>query len=734
MTRIGKRAKLFGVIILAVLCGAGATASGDGGYDTPRWALATRDYSSAGSSAVLTPGNDTRVNLLLLLADRVPDGRVRSPEPGKAAASFGWSELVAHAGPPPAPVDGDHASQSEDDQWYEPSRCQSNEGGSVAFTAAVRASPNIPAAEKSQLVAAREALDPWHRPVEQYVTVTCGRPDMSKQPLTGIASAGGREFARYLDGAASFYGGEFDDALIHFSTLASATDPWVREAALYMVARARLNAAQQYDEYGDLVEAAKRDQAAIAAAGAAFNTYLRAYPKGRYASSARGLLRRVAWLAGDAPELSRAYGRLLAAQPDLPTAADLTQEIDLKLFSDFGGKQVSGAILLAVADLLRMRKVDPEYGCTGPMSWCFKPITKAEIEVQKAQFGNDTELYDYIRAAEAFFVRNEPREVLQIIPDASHQGRFTYLQFSRQMLRGFALEALSDRNARGFLLDLFGGANRPFQRDALELQLAMHDERSGNLPLVFGPDSRVRSPFIREILLDHIAGPDLLRQQATAAPSRQQREAALYILLAKELRHGLYSNFVTDVRLVPAGSRSDGYFFGVDDMGNYPIEPDAKSASDDQVQRSIPLGVFTRRTGLGGLGCPSLIDTVSVLARDRNSIRARLCLGEFMRDSSLDPFTFDEPLEGGGLASTKPLFPGPAFQRLDVYRSVIADGTASAEEKAFALNRAIRCYAPSRYNHCGGTDVELPQRRAWFNRLKSTYPQSEWAKSLKYYW
>jgi hypothetical protein len=501
-----------------------------------------------------------------------------------------------------------------------------------------------------------------------------------------------------------------------------------------MVARARLNGAQQYDEYGDLVEPAKRDQAAIAAAGAAFQAYLGKYPNGRYAGSARGLVRRVAWLAGDAARLSRAYDEMLGSQHDLPSAADLTQEIDLKLFSDLGGKQVSGPILLAVADLMRMRQVDPQYGCTGPMSWCFKPITKAEIDAQKAQFGNETELYDYIRAAEAFFVRHEPREVLQIIPDASHRSRFTYLQFSRQMLRGFALQALSDRNTRGFLLDLFGGATRPFQRDALELQLAIHDERSGQLPLVFAADSRIRNPFIREILLDHIAGPDLLRQQAMAAPSQQQRQAALYILLAKELRHGLYANFLTDVRLVPAGAPSDGYFYGVDDASDYPLEPNAKRTSDDQAERAIPLGSFTRRTSLGGFGCSNLIETVSTLARDPSNIRARLCLGEFMRDNSLDPFTFDEPIEGGGLASTKPLFPAAAFQRMDLYRSVIADGKATAEEKAFALNRAVRCYSPSGYNHCGGADVELPQRRAWFNRLKSAYPQSEWAKSLKYYW
>ena len=101
---------------------------------------------------------------------------------------------------------------------------------------------------------------------------------------------------------------------------------------------------------------------------------------------------------------------------------------------------------------------------------------------------------------------------------------------------------------------------------------------------------------------------------------------------------------------------------------------------------------------------------------------------------NVDPFTYDDPIDGGGLASSRPLFPGPAFLRLDAYKSVIADRGATPEEKAFALNRAIRCYAPSRYNHCGGTDVEQSQRRAWFLRLKADYPKSPWAKSLKYYW
>ena len=731
--RFGRRVWVAVAGIAALLCGIGAWACAGGDEDYPRWALATKEYSPYGASALLSPGNDTRVNLLLLLADRRPaDGLIRQPEPGKPNALFRWADLAARA----EPAKGDSSGYPED--WREPSRCQSNADGASAFAAAVKASSAVPAGEKAALIAAREAIDPWTKPGEKYEPIACGAP--APDGRTAVSSPAAKEFAIYLEGAANFYAGDFPAAQRDFAALASARDPWVKETALYMVARTNLNAAQQsaFDEYGSLNDPEKRDLETIRGSGRGFDAYLSAYPSGRYTSSARGLLRRVAWLEGDTDKLSARYSTLLAgkgAQEGFADNAELAEEVDLKLFADLADHRVSGPVLLAVADLQRMRQ--PEYECSGRMMWCGKAITEAEIEAQREQFGSDTELYDYIRAAHAFFVRHQPADVVKIIPDAARQQRFTYVQFSRQLLRGLALEALGDRNARGLMLEMFGGASRPFQRDALELAIAMHDEKTGNLGRVFASDSKVRNPFIREIQLERIAGPDLLRQQVKAGLRQQERDAALYILLAKELRHGLYSDFLADVRLVPATAPTEGYFFGAENGSDYPLEPGAKRTSDDQAERVVPLGIFNRRTAVGEFGCPALAQTVSVLARAPRNIRARLCLGEFMRagsEDTLDPFTYDDPIDGGGLASSRPLFPGPAFLRLDVYKSIIADRTATPEEKAFALNRAIRCYAPSQYNHCGGTDVERSQRRAWFMRLKTDYPKSPWATSLNYYW
>jgi hypothetical protein len=141
-----------------------------------------------------------------------------------------------------------------------------------------------------------------------------------------------------------------------------------------------------------------------------------------------------------------------------------------------------------------------------------------------------------------------------------------------------------------------------------------------------------------------------------------------------------------------------------------------------------------RPASLGEYGCGPLAQTVGVLAARPTAARERLCLAEFFRENGFDWWEYDRPLKPGSLGGTRPLFPGTPYSRLEVYKAVIADGSATPEDKAFALYRAIRCYAPTGSNSCGGTDVALAQRKAWYDRLKASYPQSQWAKSLKYYW
>ena len=136
-----------------------------------------------------------------------------------------------------------------------------------------------------------------------------------------IRSASGKAFLAYLKAAAAFYADDYDTA--PFAKLAKSKQPWVREAARYMVGRTWALAAQAnaFGEYGDLVFD-KMDRAALGKAEAALKDYLHDYPNGAYAASAQGLLRRVYWLGQDHVKLAAAYRAQIeqadAAQRNLP--------------------------------------------------------------------------------------------------------------------------------------------------------------------------------------------------------------------------------------------------------------------------------------------------------------------------------------------------------------------------------------------------------------------------------
>lgn len=683
-------------------------ACADGGYG-PSWELAKDSYDPGGSSAMLTPGNDTRVNLLLLLADR-RGTRVRDPaakHEGPRLILFPW--LIMSAATKPAPAD------TADGSWIGPSRCQTNGSGAADFIAALRANRKIPSDEKARLEAARTKF-----------LADCSGKGAPPDPSAATSPAG-KAFEAYLAAAADFYGGRFETALAGFAGLTEAPDPWLRESALYMIARTELNRAQEssFDEYGSLAEHAKREHAIIAAAGSAFAGYLQDYPSGRYASSARGLTRRVAWLGGRQDALAAAFDQQLlrrAAFDGAPTDAAMAEELDLKFLAEGSRDAVRDPVLLAVSDLQRMRC---EENWQTPATDCGPRISRAELDRQAPLFARDRALFDYLRAAEAYFVRKQPRETLALIPDASRQPRFTYLEFSRQMLRGLALQAAGDRNARGFWLSLFPGAVQPYQREALELALAEYEERSGGLARIFAPDSQVRHPVIRQLLLERVAGPQLLRQQARdpAAP-KHERDVALYLLLAKELRYGLYREFLGDIRMLPPDATGDSHWWSA---SNY-------DARFSPTLEPPPLGLLGPKAAVSDAGCPALTVTVGRLAASPTAIRPRLCLAEYFRSNGFDWFDGDSPATGSGLASSRPQFPGKPYQRLEVYKAIIADPRASDDDRALALNRAVRCYAPSGSNSCGGTEVALSQRRAWYNRLQRDYPKSHWAQSLKHYW
>ncbi len=680
-----------------------AEASSDGTC-YPTWSVTSAGFDGCSSVAMLQPGNDTRISLLSMMLD----ARGIAPSTGRLPARS-KDEYYSY------PADAPFFTWDEYRSYYLPadasehvrggSRCNSDESGRQAFIAAVGAARNVGEAERTALVDARKGL-----------TIDCDKGSSAAiapaDLLAQLSGAEAKAFAAYLDGAFAFYEGRQEAARAAFVKAAAGKDAWLRETARYMVARSALNAASEglYDRWGYRDEKVAVDNARVRAAEDAFNAYLKAYPEGRYSDSARGLLRRVYWLGGDFKKLEAEYARLIGetgiAMPGL------VEEIDLKFLPNAPASQ--HPMLLAVMDLIRMRG-----GSYGYDACCKEPLTAQELAGQADIFRQHPALFEYLKAAQAFYVANNPAEVLRLIPDAARQKEFSHIQFARQMLRGEALAATKDRNARGFWLEMLPGAKSVHQRSLIQLAIADLDEKSGQIARVFAKDSPVTNTTIRRILLRNSADAALLRAQAKdRSVSQNERDVALFTLLEKQLRAGLYKPFLSDLALLPAG-----------------LAPEENGYIDTYYeQKKVPLGVFAGGVSGSLYPCPQLKSLVTTLAANPNDTKGQLCLADFMRQR-LDSYSSWTPeAKDGSLGSTRSPLDARPYSRMAVYQKLLANPRVTGNDRAWALNRAIRCFERSGFNHCGDQDIPESQRRAWFQQLKRDYPNNPIATSLKYYW
>jgi hypothetical protein len=599
-----------------------AMASGDI-QCAPDWKLGHGSRSGCDEMVILQPGNDTRTNLLLLLSDNRASFPVR-PASVPVDPLFDWEAFR----------DLHFPRKTGDDSGYaegEGSRCRSNGDGSARFLAALRTSKA--SEEDRQILAdARAALQP------DCAGASVGAATVT-EAVAKLRSDEGKSFGSYLLGILGFYDADYDAARTQFAALAKARNGWLHETALYMLGRVELNRAQvdAFDEYGYRKTDHPVDPQTVAAAERGLNAYLKAYPSGLYATSARGLLRRVYWLGGDMVRLAAEYQAAFVRPLPGPDDGRLAEEVDDKLLGSMTDAQIQSPILLAVYDLQHMRVADS----TEDADYCCgTPITMAALDGQRAAFAKDGALFEYLRAAYAWYIAKKPAEVLKLIPDAARQTRFSAVEFSRQMLRGMALEATKDRNARGFWLEMLPGAQSPYQRSTLELALALHDERAGALGRIFEAASPVKTPSIREILLMNVAGPDLLRQQAKNPSAPQhERDVALFTLLYKSLSRGGYAGFVADQALVPGGASADLDYWSLLDV------------------EKPPVGLFTQSTSLGDYGCPALKLSASQLAKDKTAAKPLLCVADFLRANGFDGIALDTQPSADQLGGTPTSFP-----------------------------------------------------------------------------
>ncbi|MBU3887344.1 hypothetical protein FM996_15610 [Methylosinus sporium] len=704
------RPLLSAAFCLVFLIVAGAARACGGGDPSPeRWALDQKGYAGLGAMPFLNPANDSRLNLLFLMIDGDPKLRPEDEAVSKGVEKIDFYSSVLFPRPDftdacrtaAAARRGKDGAQSAFADG-EGSRCVSMESGRIAFAAAVEAEPALSAEERRALTAARAEIAPSCRGE---------KPDAAALPaaLAQIApsAATAQEFASYLAGADAFYEGDFDSALARFGKLDSARNAWLREAARYMTARALLNKAQigAFADFDGTAAPNVTDRATLTAAQTAFQTYLKSYPAGRYAASAQGLLRRVYWLAADEERLAAEYGRQIAQESGARTGldgVDLVQEIDAKYLTAAKDHESRDPILLATQDLMKLRADGAE-----------KSLSAAALDAEASVFAGREELFGFLKAARAYYADRDFSATLQALgaPNATPRS---YVAFSREVLRGQALMASGQFPAAiEHWTKLRGTLANPLWREAVELGLAMSYERAGMANKVFLPETRLASPRIRAILLRHTAGPILLRM-AVADPqaSAEERKLARFLLLYKEATRGQYANFLRDFS--PEGLAED----------------DAAAPDVSDLPKSA---IFLSSPANESYKCPAPKAVVAELAADPRSSHGLLCLGDFVRRSGFAHFDAWRPA-ADELGGAKAIFPGEPFSRGDVYQRLIADPATKDADRAYALYRAINCYAPAGSNDCGGKDVDKAQRKAWFQTLKSRYGATQWARGLQYYW
>ena len=612
-----------------------ALASGDSGCATV-WRLLHHDYEGCGNMAFLAPSNDTRVNLLLMMTDLRMAASSAAPKANSTPSSDGplflWEQLINRLG---SQADKLALKSSDTGTQHDPVPCPGTLPPDDPFSQALRKDNQLTQEQRDALLHAREQTQSGCA-----AAAAASALDGAQKVTRGTPS---QAYALYLEDAAAFWQSDYDKAASGFTSLTDAQPAWVRETATSMIGRSLINRAQVgvFDEYGSFKEGWHTDAKTATEAEAAFDKYLQQYPEGAYAQSARGLKRRGYWLAQDTGRLEEAYGALLMLPPEGRGISDveLAQEIDNKVTTPPGTygstrdsaseddllKVTQNPLLLAMLDLRAMRTTDTKVGQDSGLTHD-NPISIARLQQQRPYFAAQMPLYDYLLAVHAFYLENKPADVLRILPDAARQSSFNYLQFSRQVLRGMALEALKDHNALDFWTQMLPGAKAFYERPALELAIAYHEERAGETRNVFAPASPVHYPYLREVLLANVADAGLLRTQAknTSAPQRE-RDFALFTLLFKEATRGEALDFLKDLAMVPANAPTEGTYALDDNTESY-FDPD-----ENRPPAAIPLGIFLHGGTEPQFNCPGLRASQEQLAQDPNSPTARLCIADFVR-------------------------------------------------------------------------------------------------------
>ncbi|WP_051916503.1 MULTISPECIES: hypothetical protein [unclassified Serratia (in: enterobacteria)] len=689
-----------------------------------------------GGSPYLDPDNDTRANLLMLLAEQrgfpialpaLPQEVSRSRSyafgvfkgsqqpvaddqsaqtPALTPSEIALNAMAAKVGIAPSVLS--EVSVENEGRWV-----SNNKDSLGQFFSALLADQQLDQPDRDLLALRRVAIYRGEQDTDRFL------------PLMQhfVAGSHAAAFRDYLSNAERFYQGKFPEAEAGFLDLKESDQPWVAETATYMLFRVALNQATEHavDEYG-MFEIDKVNKQAAELALQRAEGYLTAHPGGAYVDSVRGLYRRVYWYLADWQNLAQLYESQLASAKNIDSLSALIDENDQILLSRLIPYKSAEQPFTSVADT-------PLQTFTQTMKWLRKysienkdspKVTAEVLQSYKPMFekANMLPVWQYMHNAWLFYQQKDYPAVLATIKPADQLAANDIVAFSQQVMYGNALSILNKLpEAEAHWRHLLTLKLSPYQQQYLQLMLATNLVQNNNAAAIFAPESPINNLRYRALVLKTLANKALLQQQAASAPTDEEKTIALHTLLIRDLMAGDYQGYLEDKLLKkPIRSTLDPEAFGDVDLATF----DWNGSDTEQ-----------------GYFCAPLEQTAAVLAKNKTDAHALNCLGEFFRTTALAQINTEPELEGNEALEVLARLAMAQHNeqgRLAYYQWVIADPKAEPEDKTYALYRAVMCFSPSGYNGCDRQEIPKEMRQRWFNQLKKNYKGNQWEKRLKYYW
>ena len=675
------------------------------GFDVscyPSTNIQTNAYTACDNLPALTPANDNQTNMLLLLSD-MGLAKLNFNQPNSPLWETEYSNV-----PFAAKTLFESVTNKRPNARLKPSNvktpyqehCSSLDNGADQFTQQVKADKNLNKAEKDLLIQERQNIS------------ACDR-DLALIQVNPNWSIQARQYASYLNATIAFYNSNFSTATKIYSVLTTVDQPWIKETSQYMLIRSSLNESYQsgVGKYGDL-KIDKVDQTLLKNTYEHITTYFKRFPEGKYAASARGLLRRCYWLSGNTELLTNE----LAWQINHPDSKyynleldNLVFEIDRHVFQSrsFNAKNLKDPFFLTISDLMQMRQATSAED---------KVLSWSELNNQKTRFKSQPELFQYLQANHLFFVQNKPAEALKYLPEHSSNSINSYLQLSQILLKGRILEKLGQtQNAQQYWEGWLSQSKSIEQRGLFELMLYPHYAQQQSANLFIGSNAKIKQASLQKSFIENEANEKSLMQIVQSkVSSTDQKNLALYKTLQKSLVHQNFKLFNQAFVLLPQ------------DAAKYKYDSETYKNYKNQPPFSDFIWVGTKITPQ--MQCPDLFSLTQKLENSPQDLKLRLCLGEYARSTQGYNISYVTALE-----KETSSFQGAIFTRGQVYKDIIKSSSV-ADLKAYALYRSIMCYSPSGMNDCQDAEVEKSTRKQWFDHIKRDYPSTSWAQSLKYYW